>query len=264
MDEPVTPSPTDMVVHAHNRINIRDELAESKRALQRARTNSYRAKEKIEFPSDINGQIWLRLPADTPKEFEAFSIYRDLGQDRSVAKAEVIYRERQGLPALDPDKKRRSNPVALWSSKYRWVERAAAYDAWLDAKAVTAAKRRRIQRAEKHADDQEAVQDVLMHPVRVAQQKLADVLAGRTEDDLEKLSVKELVGLVRQMAAILPDSQKSERDALTVRTDGQDVDTSSALKVKGEALKALFAKGRDAIGYVEAIQFEAQSDAAEG
>ena len=62
---------------------------------------------------------WERQPEETPKAFEAFCVYRDLGPERSIAKA---------------GKRLGKNRVTLeqWSSKFDWVKRTAAWDAEQD------------------------------------------------------------------------------------------------------------------------------------
>ena len=58
---------------------------------------------------------WERQPEETPKAFEAFCVYRDLGPERSIVKA---------------GNQLGKNRVTLeqWSSKYEWVKRCAAWD----------------------------------------------------------------------------------------------------------------------------------------
>lgn len=79
---------------------------------------------------------WERQPEETTKAFEAFRVYRDLGAERSIAKA---------------GKQLGKNRVTLegWSSKFNWVERVAAWDAEQDriarqeqAKAIKAMRNR--------------------------------------------------------------------------------------------------------------------------
>lgn len=59
--------------------------------------------------------LWERQPNETPKAFEAFVIYRDLGNERTIPKvAEAL-----------------SKSVSLmnrWSQTYNWVERVNAWD----------------------------------------------------------------------------------------------------------------------------------------
>lgn len=62
---------------------------------------------------------WERQEGETPKAFEAFSIYRDMGIDRSLRK--VVQHLNKNLTT-----------IAEWSSKYEWVDRVAAWDAEQD------------------------------------------------------------------------------------------------------------------------------------
>lgn len=56
---------------------------------------------------------------DTDKSFAAFSIYRDLGPNRSLS--QVVDQVRQDLRQLK-----------YWSSKYEWVDRCADFDRYID------------------------------------------------------------------------------------------------------------------------------------
>lgn len=58
---------------------------------------------------------WERQDGETPKQFEAFVVYRDLGEERSLAK---VGRQLCKSKAL----------MDRWSSANNWVERAAAWD----------------------------------------------------------------------------------------------------------------------------------------
>lgn len=73
---------------------------------------------KVNTPEPAT-EPWERQQEETTKAFEAFCVYRDLGTDRSIAKA---------------GKQLGKNRVTLeqWSSKYDWVKRVAAWDAEQD------------------------------------------------------------------------------------------------------------------------------------
>lgn len=60
-------------------------------------------------------QPWDRQPGETSKAYEAFAIYRDLGSSRSVRLVSEQLAKTQTV-------------IKRWSSKYEWVERAAAWD----------------------------------------------------------------------------------------------------------------------------------------
>lgn len=66
---------------------------------------------------------WDRRPSETPQAFEAFALYRDMGQGRTIERVARI---------LD---KHHTN-VAKWSARHDWVARAAAFDAVAERRAA--------------------------------------------------------------------------------------------------------------------------------
>lgn len=67
-------------------------------------------------------RAWERQDRESAKAFEAFKIYRDLGSERSLVRAcELYYGSRANLAQ-----------IRVWSSKFDWVERVRAHDAWLE------------------------------------------------------------------------------------------------------------------------------------
>ena len=69
--------------------------------------------------ANIPPEPWERQKGETPRAWEAFCVYRDLGADRSINKtARTLTKNR--------------TTIAEWSSKYDWVKRVAAWDAEQD------------------------------------------------------------------------------------------------------------------------------------
>ena len=69
-------------------------------------------------------QCWFRLPHEPTKAYTAFCVYRDLDvYTRSMAKA---YRRYRNLP--ESNSSGPSGTWTEWSIRFRWRERAAAYD----------------------------------------------------------------------------------------------------------------------------------------
>lgn len=62
---------------------------------------------------------WERQDTDTAASFEAFQIYRDLGPTRSLTKVVQQLNKSKTL-------------LGRWSGKFNWVERAEAYDQYMD------------------------------------------------------------------------------------------------------------------------------------
>ena len=70
---------------------------------------------------------WQRLPGESAGDFRAFTYYRNLGEERTLQKAwEEFSRWERRVQS-----RQRTKCPGAWtalSSKYRWVDRAAAYD----------------------------------------------------------------------------------------------------------------------------------------
>jgi hypothetical protein len=80
-----------------------------------------------------------RLASESTEAFHAFSIYRDLGLQRSldeVSRRLDAEKRGTGIRLVSAKevrtKHRKSGKIGLWSRKYRWVERAAAWDHIVD------------------------------------------------------------------------------------------------------------------------------------
>ena len=74
-------------------------------------------------------ELWERQSGETDKSFDAFTIFRDLGPNRTLVD---VFRRRS------PDSRasasgRLPSYFVDWASKWNWKERAAAYDAHLDS-----------------------------------------------------------------------------------------------------------------------------------
>jgi len=66
-------------------------------------------------------ELWERQPGESTKAYAAFCVYRDLGTERSLEKAGQML-----------DKPRTRKWLGEWSAKYKWVERAKAYDDYVE------------------------------------------------------------------------------------------------------------------------------------
>jgi hypothetical protein len=64
---------------------------------------------------------WEKLPRESFKAFQGFAVFRDMGPSRSLAKVASALGKSKAL-------------VEGWSAKHGWVERAEAYDVYVDAR----------------------------------------------------------------------------------------------------------------------------------
>ena len=129
--------------------------------------------------------IWDKREDESSKAYEWFCRYRDMGPGRSHDKLHQKYSESIS----------KKSQTLRWSSKYAWVERAEAYDAYLDAIKRESNEDRVRKTAEEHID----VADKIME---LALSKLA-LLKGT---EVKPHEVKGLIEL----------SVKMKRDALGV------------------------------------------------
>lgn len=124
-------------------------------------------------------QPWERQPEEGVKAYDAFIKYRDM------PKAERSIREvAKGL-----DKSR--NLIGRWSSKYSWVDRAAAWDAELDRKARDAQVEEIKEMRKKHVKIAEAM---LV--------KAAKALARLPEDEINAMDISRMVDTASKLERI--------------------------------------------------------------
>lgn len=72
---------------------------------------------------EVEAQPWERQPNEGPKPYEAFTIYRDLGKERTLPKVAEQLGKSLGL-------------ISRWSSAHNWVERVSAWDDEADRQAA--------------------------------------------------------------------------------------------------------------------------------
>jgi hypothetical protein len=89
-------------------------------------------------------ESWERLTGESGRAYAAFCAYRDFGPDRNIRRAAEGQFRKTELPAefSPPAKTPRSNLDTLaarkyrmwrvWATQFRWRERAADYDLYLD------------------------------------------------------------------------------------------------------------------------------------
>ena len=146
---------------------------------------------------------WDRIKVDTDKSFRAFTFYRDMGPERSLAKV----REKLGK---DPGYGRQ---LEVWSSKHRWVARAGAYDGYLDRERQKKAAEEIDKMHLRHASYAENYQRVLMLPVQAMAKKLQEEAKNGSplHETLSLASPKVLLEMVCRTAYLMPGMVKLER-----------------------------------------------------
>lgn len=128
-------------------------------------------------------QRWDRQDGETDKAFAAFCIYRDMGSERSYKDVRIKFGKQPNYERM----------LQRWGSQHRWVERATAYDAYLDEQ-----KREALQEVQRKAQV-EIVNNALSDYFLMRQaidKRLADLEAVDWKATLQDL--RELQDLMRK------------------------------------------------------------------
>lgn len=116
---------------------------------------------------DNDNIIWTRLPNERSKAYEAFSIYRDMGKERTLPKVAAACNKSVSL-------------MNKWSQANKWVERVTAYDDEVDRQAAAEhlrdiAKTRARQR--KQAMNMQLKGIELLKDIRSGDAKLSEIVS---------------------------------------------------------------------------------------
>jgi hypothetical protein len=137
---------------------------------------------------------WEQQPEETPRAYTAFCVFRDLGPRRTLAAAAAAYYQRTAASL--------ERQVDKWSSAFRWVERAAAWDRHLDAEGRAAQEAARKEMAERHVREARGLQAKALERLRALlpeELSPADVLRYFVEAvKLERLALGEPDTVQRQ------------------------------------------------------------------
>ena len=119
------------------------------------------------------------------------------------------------VSAKEPGRKpRKSGKIGLWSRKFRWVERAAAWDRVVDQR-VREKQLDEIERmAKRQAQEAQVLSQVLMSPVVALAARLKDPHRART---LENADMHKLLEMSFETAKAVPRLHKAERLARGVK-----------------------------------------------
>jgi hypothetical protein len=141
-------------------------------------------------------ESWERLPGESGAAYAAFCSYRDYGPERNIRKAAAGDCAGEGDADRETRITRKYRLWRGWSTQFRWRERAADYDGYLDRLKQTE-RRKAIE--EREADYRETMGKMLL----VVNKKLDSMAPGELTNGAvaEWLTVafrtdRELAGLV--------------------------------------------------------------------
>ena len=89
-------------------------------------------------------ESWEQLPGETSAAFSAFCAYRDFGTERNIRKAVDSAEKNESVRA------KRYRVWRNWSTQFRWRERAADYDKYIEKLKQTEVRKTIEAQGEKH------------------------------------------------------------------------------------------------------------------
>lgn len=142
---------------------------------------------------------WERQPTDTPKQWEAFRAYRDLGPRRTLIR---VAQELGKSGAL----------LSRWNTAGGWVERAAAWDAEQDRMYRDQVKREAYLRARVHGDTARAM-------LAKGLQALKTLDAARLDPTEIRQFIAEALKIERALYGLDATEDEQVRGSITVIMD---------------------------------------------
>jgi hypothetical protein len=119
-------------------------------------------------------ESWERLSGESSLAFAAFCVFRDLGAERSIRKAVESTEQNETTRA------KRYNVWRNWAAAYRWRERAADYDQYLERLKQTELRKTIEAQGDKHREVTGKMLDVvkqkldMMNPNELSQGSVND------------------------------------------------------------------------------------------
>jgi len=161
---------------------------------------------------------WEPMDGETAKAFEAFDHYRRLPPgERSLQRAWEDYRQRPGN-ALQRSKKSAGRPYGhftRWMSKWRWRERALAWDAeQAEIERDQRLDRELRERAKAHEEElrqRQLMREEARAARAVGRRILLRILQGVDAGQLDELALSELLPHLAKTSTLLEVGQKLDR-----------------------------------------------------
>jgi len=161
--------------------------------------------------------LWQRIQGETFKAYEGFELYRQLGPARSLQVAWEQYFTRPGTRRQRGDREVTRFPGywARWSTRWRWLERAMAWDEEVAALARDQELDRELKARVAEQEEDRRQRQLMREEARAARavgrrllmRLLQEVEAGK----LECMGVTELLPHLQKISALVETGQKLDR-----------------------------------------------------
>jgi len=143
---------------------------------------------------------WERQKGESEKAFEAFSVYRDMGEKRTIVA--VCKRLEKSRTLID-----------RWKDRWEWQERVRAYDNDLEREARAKAIKDRKDMTARHIG-------IAMQ----LQKKALEALQGLSVEDMSPKDIKEYIKMATDLERLNRELTEDERDGVIYRMEIEDMD----------------------------------------
>lgn len=148
-----------------------------------------------------NNKPWERQKCESAQAYEAFSLYLEMGNERSIRRVEQELHKSHAL-------------IGRWSSKYEWTERIREYTNEL--------KKQEIEEAKKNIKDMQKRQ---IQTALLLQKKAVKALESL---DISSLSPREILQFISEGTRIESDTRK---EIVLTSEDGEKAGNSLASEI---------------------------------
>lgn len=187
---------------------------------------SYPTENEIIDLDEINGKPWDKHPDESSKNYNAFCAFRDLGRNRDKLQAYLNY---TGKSREEWGKSQASSQFYAWAKKYKWNERAEAWDEKQEKKKREEMEEEMVEYSKTMMKNSQIVGDSVL-------KGLKSRLEGKDPEEIEDLIFSDdglsLEGVSRTLATI--KSVASEAYGQLSEEDKND-EADTVLKVIDEA-----------------------------
>lgn len=144
--------------------------------------------------------LWDRQKEEGEKAYEAFTIYRDMGPERSITKVSQQLHKNRAL-------------IGRWSRKFDWIERCLAYDNNLQKEAHAEAVKKARKMAARH--------------IGIALKMQAEAVEALEKTDPENIKPKDIIAFIREGTKL--ERENRQDILLTTDLDLEKAESSTSL-----------------------------------
>ena len=182
--------------------------------------------------------LWERQEGETAKAYEAFEGYRMLGPDRTLQAAWEKYYTRPGTLRERTRKGRKEAGEVVghfrrWYKRWRWTERAVAWDGEVAALArdqeLDRELKAKLEEQEEDRRQRQLMQEEARAARAVGRRLLRRLLQGIEAGELEQMKAADLLPHLQKICGLLEVGQKLDRmfqgeptDVTRLETDTQE------------------------------------------